>query len=297
MTDTPNSLRRKIEGAEDLKSVVRAMKALAASSIVQYEESVRSLGDYARTIELALTACFRPMRAAAHAETGPRPVALNRAGVIVFGTDQGLVGQFNDVLVEFTSARLNDLAGDKIVWTVGERIHAHLLDSRIAVSSVFDTPNSVAAITPLIGQLLIETERHQLNHETSLYLFYNRPLAAPGAVYEPVCVRVLPLDTDWQLKFIRAAWPTGNLPETLGDYPSTLRALIREYLFVSLYRACAESLAGENASRLAAMQRAEKNIDELLEELSRSFHQLRQQTIDEELFDVIFGYESMPKKR
>ena len=54
----------------------------------------------------------------------------------------------------------------------------------------------------------------------------------------------------------------------MGGGTATLRALIREYLFVSLFRACAESLASENASRLAAMQRADKNIDELLENLN-----------------------------
>ena len=73
----------------------------------------------------------------------------------------------------------------------------------------------------------------------------------------------------------------------------TLRALVREYLFVSLFRACAESLASENASRLAAMQRAEKNIDELLEDLNRTFHRLRQSGIDEELFDVVSGFEAL----
>jgi F-type H+-transporting ATPase subunit gamma len=73
----------------------------------------------------------------------------------------------------------------------------------------------------------------------------------------------------------------------------TLRTLIREYLFVSLFRACAESLASENASRLSAMQRAEKNIDELLESLNRKFHQLRQSSIDEELFDVVSGFEAL----
>ena len=56
----------------------------------------------------------------------------------------------------------------------------------------------------------------------------------------------------------------------------TLRALVREYLFISLFRACAESLASENASRLAAMERAGKNIDELLEHLHNSFNRLRQ---------------------
>lgn len=70
-------------------------------------------------------------------------------------------------------------------------------------------------------------------------------------------------------------------------------ALIREFLFVSLFRACAESLASENASRLQSMQRAEKNIEELLDELHHSFHRLRQSTIDEELFDVIAGFEAL----
>jgi F-type H+-transporting ATPase subunit gamma len=60
-----------------------------------------------------------------------------------------------------------------------------------------------------------------------------------------------------------------------------------------LFRACAESLASENASRRAAMERADKNIGELLEMLHGSFHRLRQSGIDEELFDVISGFEAM----
>jgi len=83
------------------------------------------------------------------------------------------------------------------------------------------------------------------------------------------------------------------LPEAIGGGTTTLRALIRGYLFVSLFQACAESLASENASRLAAMQRADKNIDELLEGLNGTFHRLRQNGIDEELFDVISGFEAL----
>jgi F-type H+-transporting ATPase subunit gamma len=79
----------------------------------------------------------------------------------------------------------------------------------------------------------------------------------------------------------------------IGGNIATLQALIREYLFVSLFRACAESLASENASRLAAMERAEKNIDELSAELQQAFNRLRQSRIDEELFDVIAGVEAL----
>ena len=79
----------------------------------------------------------------------------------------------------------------------------------------------------------------------------------------------------------------------LGGTAETTEALIGEYLFISLFRACAESLASENASRLAAMQRADKKIDELLENLHGTFHRVRQTGIDEELFDVVSGFEAL----
>jgi len=106
----------------------------------------------------------------------------------------------------------------------------------------------------------------------------------------------LPLDAQWAQGLAKVPWPTGSLPEILCGGATTLRALIREYLFISLFQACAESLASENASRLAAMQRAEKNIDELLDGLNRTFHRLRQSNIDEELFDVISGFEALTTK-
>ena len=55
----------------------------------------------------------------------------------------------------------------------------------------------------------------------------------------------------------------------------------------------ADSIASENASRLTAMQRAEKNIEELLDDLNHEFHSLRQSSIDEELFDVVSGFEAL----
>jgi len=44
----------------------------------------------------------------------------------------------------------------------------------------------------------------------------------------------------------------------MGSGNTTLRSLIRGYLFIPLFRACAEALASENASRLAAIERADK---------------------------------------
>ena len=76
MSDTTASLRRKITSAGDLQSVVRTMKALAASSIGQYEKSVRALADYYRTVELGLSACFREHTSAAPLTVKPKGPAL-----------------------------------------------------------------------------------------------------------------------------------------------------------------------------------------------------------------------------
>jgi len=292
MSDTTASLHRKIVGAGDLQSVVRTMKAVAASSIGQYENSVRALADYYHTVELGLGVCLRESGSAPLIAERKRQTAAGAIGVVVFGSDQGLVGQFNDVVADYTIKTLTTLAAKPEVWAVGERVHARLTDAGLPMIGIFTVPNSVKAITPFVGQILVESEtRHSQGEITELYLFYNRPMS--GAVYAPVSQRLLPLDENWQRNLAELPWPTGNLPEVMGGGTETLRAFIREYLFVSLFRACAESLASENASRLAAMQRADKNIDELLGDLNGTFHRLRQSGIDNELFDVISGFEAL----
>ncbi len=292
MSDTTASLRRKINSAGDLQSVVRTMKALAASSIGQYEKSVRALGDYYRTVELGLGACFRESEPAALIVERKKQTDAGAIGAVVFGSDQGLVGQFNDVVADYAIKTLAALPGKPQVWAVGERVHARLADAGLPLIGLFAVPNSVQAIAPLVGQIQIESEAQRAKGEYArLYVFHNRPLS--GALYEPVSLRLLPLDAQWQESLAKIRWPTKTLPEVMGGGTGTLRALVREYLFISLFRACAESLASENASRLAAMERADKNIDELLEHLHGTFHRLRQSGIDEELFDVISGFEAL----
>jgi F-type H+-transporting ATPase subunit gamma len=296
MSDTTASLHRKINGAGDLQSVVRTMKTVAASSIGQYEKSVHALADYYHTVELGLGVCFRKSGPAPLIPEQKRKIVMGAIGAVVFGSDQGLVGQFNDVVADYAVKTLLALPGKPQVWAVGERVHARLADADLPLMGLFAVPNSVKAIIPLVGQILVESEtRYSQDEGTQLYLFYNRPTS--GAVYAPVSQRLLPLDENWRHKLAKLPWPTESLPEVIGDGATTLRALIREYLFISLFRACAESLASENASRLAAMQRADKNINELLENLNGTFHRLRQSDIDEELFDVISGFEALSKEK
>lgn len=291
--DTQESLRRKLSGAEDLKSVVRTMKAVAASNIGQYETAVNSLGDYYQTVSMGIVAYLGQEKIISTIEnTATKNNNEKVIYAIVFGSDQGLVGQFNDSLAEFVSQSLQGLDGRKEIWAVGERVQLLLSDMGFNTSKTFSVPGSVNAITPLVEQILVQSEAvFNKNKTNEIYIFHNQPKSA--ASYIPVVQRLLPLDEKWRQSYTALQWPTKLVPQLIGGIESTLLALIHAYLFTSLFKACAESLASENASRLAAMQRAEKNIDELLDELSYQFHSLRQSTIDEELFDVVSGFEVM----
>lgn len=71
--------------------------------------------------------------------------------------------------------------------------------------------------------------------------------------------------------------------------------MIQQYFFITLYRSLCYSLASENASRLASMQAAEKNIDERLDELNASFRRQRQNQITEEINDIVSGFKAIKK--
>jgi F-type H+-transporting ATPase subunit gamma len=295
VSDTTANLRRKIVSAAGLRSVVRTMKAVATSNIVEYEKAVYALTDYFHTVILGLGVCFREREQVPVITERKRQTIPGAIGAVVFGSDQGLVGRFNDDVVDFTIKTLADLPVKPDVWSVGEHVHARLMDAGLPPIECFPVPVTINAISPLVAHILLESEtRYSSGEIIELHLFYNRP--ASGAAYVPFSQLLLPLDEIHRREPAGLPWPRGNVPEIIDGCNAALPPLIREYLFVSLFRAFAQSLASENSSRLAAMHRADKNIGELLEHLNGTFHRLRQNGIDEELFDVISGFEALNVK-
>lgn len=293
--DSLESLHKKLGNAGELSAVVKTMKAMAASNIGQYEIAVDVLNSYYKNIELAFAAYFREQKGTLIEELHPsleNPTSI----VIIFGTDMGLVGQFNDALINFTSRSVKSITGTVEIWAVGRQIQLLLEDSGFNVTKSFSMPNSIDGIASLAERLLIDIgygNKQEIPGNVCLY--HNTPKQAAG--YEAVTQQLLPLDAQWMHSFQSVKWPTKQIPQFIGTKYRVLPALIREYLFISLYRACAESLASENASRLDAMQRAQKNIDDILENLNSDYHKLRQSMIDEELFDVIAGFEALKNNK
>lgn len=292
---TIETLRRRIRTAEDLQSVVKTMKGLAAVSIRQYERAVESLADYDRAVELGFQVLLRqrPDALAHVADDGDERVAA-----IVFGSEQGLCGPLNREIAQHMLGHFERVKVEpnrRVIAVVGARVVVQMEAAGQPITDFFSPPGSVAGITPCIQDMLVRIETWRTEQQVNrILLFHHRPTL--GRSYRPRLVHLLPIDMHWLRSLGSKSWPTRALPMFTMDWQQLFSSLVRQHLFVSLYRAFAESLASENTSRLASMQAAEKNIEERLQRLQMSFHRQRQAVITEELLDVTAGFEAMNKK-
>jgi F-type H+-transporting ATPase subunit gamma len=216
-------------------------------------------------------------------------------GAVVFGSDLGMCGQFNEQIATHALEEMKKLGcepPDRACIVVGARATGYLEDGQQKVDKELAVPSSMSGITMTVQEInAILSDWWMSKKINQLYLFYNSH--ASGSQYHPHTVRLLPLDLEWLQDIKMRKWPTKVLPTFTMEWDKLFPLMVRQYVFVSLFQATAESLASENASRLAAMQGAEKNIDDVLTELKLQFHQERQMAITDELLDIVAGFEAL----
>lgn len=293
--ESGESITRAIAVTEELHSVVKNMKALAGVNIRQCERAAHAVAEYNRTIEMGLQIALK--RLPAHL-LPPKYAPGQKVGAVIFGSDQGMCGALNDQVVTYASralAKLSARRSSQVTLAVGARAGAQLEARGRKLEGAISVPSSTSGINHAVEELLTIIERWHFEREIEfVVLFYARPVS--GAWYRARGVRLLPVDTEWINSLKAKPWPSKVIPTFTLDEARLFHLLIREYLFVSLYRAFAESLASENASRLASMQVAEKNIEERLRVLTAESRQVRQSAIASELLDIIASFEALRGK-
>ncbi|KAA6186199.1 F0F1 ATP synthase subunit gamma [Thiohalocapsa marina] len=289
--ETLELLRRRSENLEDLQQIVRTMKALSAVSIRQYERAAESLAEYERTVALGLQAVLRDP---GHRLPAPKPG--QGEAVVIFGTDHGLCGRFNEVITEQALAQhsIGQQQTHQRWLAVGERLAAALEHQREHQARselrILALPGSATAITELVQRVLLQLDAWRRQGVGRVELWHNRPTSRSG--YRPCHQRLYPLDPEPFQAQASRPWPSRCIPQYSLGWERLLGRLLRQHYFVVLFRACAESLAAEHGSRLAAMQTAGKNIDEHLQEVTARFRRVRQAHITSELLDVVSGFEA-----
>lgn len=289
---TTDAITRRINTAEDLRSLVRTMKALAVVNIRDYEEAAAALDDYAAAVALGFQALLHIRPDILPPRSARQPTS--RVGTIVLGSDYGLCGSFNEQVAAFYLERRP--AGTVPLLALGTRIAARLEDRGVVPDMVLALPASATRIVTVVQDLLARVAAWRDAGTVDAVRIYGNAPSGQSA-YRPREGALLPLDEDALRRRAAAPWRPRALPAVAGDWDAVFSALVQEHLFVTLHRAIAQSLACENASRLAAMHAAERNIDGRLHDLRGQFHRERQTAITTELLDVVSGYEVLTSDR
>jgi F-type H+-transporting ATPase subunit gamma len=284
-------LKRQIATAGELQSLVRVMKSLAASRVREYDQAVASIEEYGRTIASGLQVAMknRPR------EIAVRPSRRNRIGAIVLGSDQGLCGNFNERIADHAIAKMGELgitAESRAVVVVGERPALYLETAGYALEDRLPFVGDHGAITRVILKVLEKIEEWDIRRRVErIALFYNKP--TEGATFQPEMQYLLPLDLAWLQGLGEQKWPGRSIPTFPVDWDSLFAGLVKQHIFFTIYRAFIESMASENTSRLRAMQAAQKNIDQRLDDLHVGYNRMRQSSVTSELLDISTGFQAI----
>jgi len=207
--ETLERLGQRLDSFGNLRDIVSTMKTLSAASIHQYEQAVHSLTDYRRTVELGLHIALR------ESELPParQPGKDGLLAAVIFGSDYGLCGRFNEEITQFALERMElvSTAPDRRILTVGLRTADLLGKTGQSVSEVLNLPGSANQIGGTIQEILFHIDRWR--EETGLgwlYLFHNCPSGRSS--FRPISLHLLPLHLQRFRKLKEDAWPSRNLP-------------------------------------------------------------------------------------
>jgi F-type H+-transporting ATPase subunit gamma len=269
-------LQARISSLRELRDLVRALRALAASHVQEAQGALDGIRRYVEVVEDAIAE-----GAALLPETDgppPSPLPPSASALIVICSEHGFAGAYNERLLDRAVIERRER---QALVVIGRR------GAALAAERGLDVDRSFAMATH-VGGVLGVTRRvadylAAVPTADVVYASYRR-----GSDVEEEIRRILPLDPALLAGAERRSSPLHHLaPDAL------LQSLAGEYLFAEITRAVMESLASENSSRLRVMEMADHNIGDKLESLRRTENTLRQESVTSELLDVVTGSEAI----
>ena len=284
-------IKRKVGAVQKTKQITRAMNMVAASKFKSAQVRMENFRPYAGKFMDVLNSLALRVENMSHpllAVRDPR-----RIRIICMTSDRGLCGGFNTNLIKATERFMKDKSqeGKEIsLINVGRkgrdyfRKKASIIGQWVDILSKFDMTLAVSISNDLITPFIKE-------EYDELYLIYNQFVNV--SVQRPTVIRLFPLPSIGQDVDVD--------PEKRLDYayePSEevlLQKLFTMYVHVLIFLALLETSAGENGSRMASMDNATKNCEDLIQSLTLKMNKARQAAITAELMDIVGGTEALAK--
>ena len=296
MTQVAGEIQRRLRSLEDIRHLLRSIRAMSAIRWRRARACLRSAQQYAGAVDqqLALATTFptpltRGVRQSSHVGTS----AYGSMGLIALTSDRGLCGTFNAGLVahamDFVEREREKGREVKVIalGEYGERFFRQA-DCELLYTQHFPLTRAVSFVKArdIVSKIKSLYEAKAFN---TLYLIYNRFVSFGR--YQRVEVRLLPPDLSAVWCQVRESSGDDCIPVPedliLGTQTQAIQEfLLWEHLAVRVYLALIESMVSEQGARLQTMDSAITNLDERVEQLQLQYHAIRQESITQEVLEV-----------
>ena len=282
-----SDIRRRIGSVKNTRKITRAMKLVASAKLKRAKDAAIAAQPYQQTLQRVLD---RVVSSVVDIEHPLLTVPDNDTDILVvyIGSDRGLCGSFNSQLLKATTLEIKRLQSEgktvrMIVYGRKGLSHFSSLGVELIDTHVNNNPTMFQGLTEDLAQdLLARLTRDEFG---TAYIAYNRFVTT--MTQTPVLDRLLPMKVeadDDQAAGNYLYEPSGQ--EILDDLlPMAMRT--------RMFQAFLDTEAGEQASRMQAMDNATRNAGEMIDKLTLQYNRARQAAITKELIEIISGAEAL----
>lgn len=286
-------LKNRIGSVKSTQKITKAMQLVAAAKLKRAQDAATAARPYAERMAAVLANL-----AATTGQGGPKLLSGNGKDevhmVVVMTAERGLAGGFNAYVAKLARQKIQQLQSEGKtvkVMTIGKkgrevlaREYSSLMTSHVSLTEVKGNDFTEPAMT--VGQMLTQGfEAGEFDVATLVYSQFKNVLTQ-----EPTAQQLIPA---------KAPEGAGGIDLGGAQYlyePSEeaiLETLLPRYINTQILSAMLESSAGEQASRMTAMDNATRNAKDLIKALNLKYNRARQAQITKELIEIISGAEAL----
>jgi F-type H+-transporting ATPase subunit gamma len=281
-------IKRRITSVRKTQQITRAMRMVAGAKLRRAQEAIESARPYAERMRATLAEVARAQRDSDHALLAIHPEIKN-VELFVITSDRGLCGAFNANVNKLAAVigRDREKAGAKVwISTAGkkarEAFHRRVPEMlrEHYPQDGWVTFGQAAAIAGYLSQ------RYASGEVDEVVLVYSEFVSA--ITQTPRAVTLFPFAPP-----VDEGSAEALQYEIEPDPAKLLNVLVPKAVEVEIFRALLENQSGEHAARMAAMEAATRNTEDLISSLTLQYNRARQAAITKELVEIVSGAEAL----
>ena len=284
-------VKDQIGGVKKTKQITKAMNMVASAKLRGAQQRIERFRPYAEKFYEMLGDLAGKTDENAHPLLAAREV-VETTGIVLATSDRGLCGSFNINIINraLKLAKEKQAQGKKVVfYCVGKKARDAALKAGYEVPmAIVGQMNSLDF--PLANQVGLEVIDKFLDKTVDeVILIYGQFISLARQL--PTVQPLLPIVPTTKEEGITAGAGKEYIYEPAVE--GLLAELLPRFIKVQVYRGLLDTSASEHAARMAAMDNATRNCDDMAAALTLLYNKTRQAAITRDLMDIVGGAEAL----